>query len=257
MRDRVAEVLAERATLDNGAAAGLALSVALHAGITAAVIYAALHHPAPMMTSTLNIHFTPAQQTAAPLTVPAAPPAAPKKQATPAVPPPVAPVTPPKPVAQPVLKNTAPPDSFGRSNKKPGAAPPLPHPLATPAAATQQPTPVATVPGVANPNDITAGTSGVTGLEGGDFPYTLYIDRMRNLIGTRWFRPQSTGAGTTATIHFVINRDGSIRDVTLETSTGNGTFDRAAQRAVVEASPLPPLPFAYSGTYLGVHLTFR
>jgi TonB family protein len=173
------------------------------------------------------------------------------------VPPPVAPVTPPKPVEHPVVKNTAPPDPFGRSNKKPGAAPPLPHPLALPAPATQQPAPAATVPGVANPNDITAGTSGVTGLEGGDFPYTLYIDRMRNLIGTRWFRPQSTGLGTTATIHFVINRDGSIRDVTLETSTGNGTFDRAAQRAVVEASPLPPLPFAYSGTYLGVHLTFR
>src|SRR5258708_26774878 len=126
MRDRVAEVLAEGATLDNGAAAGLALSVALHAGITAAVIYAALHHPAPLMTSTLNIHFTPLPQTT-PLTLPAAPPAAPKKQATPAVPP-IAPVTQPKPVAQPVVKNTAPPDSFGRSNKTPGPAPPLPHP---------------------------------------------------------------------------------------------------------------------------------
>ena len=185
MQDRVAEVLAERATLDNGAAAGLALSVALHAGITAVVIYAALHHPAPEMSNVLNIKFAPVQQTA-PLTVPVAPPA---------------------------------------------------------------------VPGVANPNDITAGTSGVTGLEGGDFPYTIYIDRMRNLIGTHWFRPQGTTAA--ATVHFVINRDGSIRDVTLDTSSGNGTFDRAAQRAVVEASPLPPLPFAYSGTYLGVHLTFR
>jgi TonB family protein len=61
----------------------------------------------------------------------------------------------------------------------------------------------------------------------------------------------------TTTVHFVINRDGTIRDVTNETASGNGTFDRAALRAVLEATPLPPLPFGYSGTYLGVHLTFR
>ncbi len=133
--------------------------------------------------------------------------------------------------------------------------PPAPQPAATQAPVVAQPSHGPAVPGVANPNDITAGSSGVTGLEGGDFPYTIYIDRMRNLIGTHWFRPQSATA--VATVHFVINRDGSIRDVTLDASSGNGVFDRAAQRAVVEASPLPPLPFAYSGTYLGVHLTFR
>jgi TonB family protein len=261
MRDRVAEVLAERATLDNGAAAGLALSVALHAAITAAAVYAALHRPAPQLANVLNIRFAPAPQAAEPLTTPAAPPAAPKLQEAPKpvpkIPTPVAQPTPPKPVPQPVMKNTAPPDAFGRSNKKPGAAPlPAPQPAASTAPVTAQPTHAPAVPGVANPNDIAAGNSGVTGLEGGDFPYTIYIDRMRNLIGTHWFRPQGTSAAA-ATIHFVINRDGTIRDVTLDTSSGNGVFDRAAQRAVVEASPLPPLPFAYSGTYLGVHLTFR
>jgi TonB family protein len=78
---------------------------------------------------------------------------------------------------------------------------------------------------------------------------------MKSLIGTHWFRPQ--GATATATIHFTINRDGTIRDVMLEKPSGDGTFDRAAQRAVMESSPLPPLPFAFSGNYLGVHLTFR
>lgn len=265
MRDRVAEVLAERAMLDNGAAAGLALSVALHAAITAAAVYAALHRPAPQLTNILNIRFAPVPQAAEPLTAPATTPATPVKQAVPQpvqqpvqqVPQPVVQPAQPKPVAQPVLKNTAPPDAFGRSNKKPGAfpPPPAPHSVTSTAPVTAQPAHAPAVPGVANPDDIAAGNSGVTGLEGGDFPYTIYIDRMRNLIGTHWFRPQGTAAA--ATIHFVINRDGTIRDVTLDTSSGNGVFDRAAQRAVVEASPLPPLPFAYSGTYLGVHLTFR
>jgi TonB family protein len=58
-------------------------------------------------------------------------------------------------------------------------------------------------------------------------------------------------------VKFVIDRDGTLRDAATETESGNGTFDRAALRAVIEASPLPPLPFGYSGTYLNVHLTFK
>jgi TonB family protein len=79
---------------------------------------------------------------------------------------------------------------------------------------------------------------------------------MKTLIGQRWLRPQ-VGGTITATVAFVIDRDGTIRDAKNEISSGNGTFDRAALRAVLEASPLPPLPFGYNGTYLGVHLTFR
>jgi TonB family protein len=58
-------------------------------------------------------------------------------------------------------------------------------------------------------------------------------------------------------VYFAIDRDGTIRDAKIETPSGDGTFDRAALRAVLESSPLPPLPFGYAGTYLGVHLTFR
>src|SRR5215470_14515892 len=103
MRDRVAEVLAERAALDGGTAAGLALSIALHAGVTAAVIYAALHHPAPEMTSVLNIKFAPI---------------APQRQETVVAKPKAADAAAPhreEPKPKPVpVKNTAPPDAFGR-----------------------------------------------------------------------------------------------------------------------------------------------
>jgi len=115
---------------------------------------------------------------------------------------------------------------------------------------------VTTKPGVIGGTDIPVGSAGVTGIEG-DFPYTIYIDRMRVLIGQHWLRPQPTADGLTSTIHFVIDRDGTIRDAKNEISSGNGTFDRAALRAVLETSPLPPLPFGYNGTYLGVRLTFR
>lgn len=241
MEDRVAEVLAQRAAVGGGPAAGILLSVTLHAALAALAAYAAIHHAPPQIANVINIQFTP-------MTPANAAPAAAKPK-TPVIHEPTPHLETPvvaKPAAPPVpAKNTAPPSVFGKSTKKPAnVAPPpsLPQPAAIAATAT---TP-----------EIAVGTSGVTGLEGGDFPYTIYIERMKTLIGTNWFRPQ-VAAGTALTMYFVVDRDGSVRDVKVETSSGNAAFDRAAQRAVLEVSPLPPLPFGYNGTYLGVHLTFK
>jgi protein TonB len=244
MQDRVGELLAERARLGGGTAAGIAVSMLLHGFIAAGIIYAAMHAVAPQEVSTLSIKFAPT----APSVV--------TKAITPAAPPPVVAkkIAIPEPIAEapkPVVKNepkTVPFSPFGKSSKKGSETPPTPHP--------QPPTPqVAAKPGIVGGTDIPIGSTGVTGIEG-DFPYTIYIDRMKTLIRQRWLRPQ-VSSGIVATVSFVIDRDGTIRDAKNEISSGNGTFDRAALRAVLEASPLPPLPFGYNGTYLGVHLTFR
>ncbi|HEX9458870.1 MAG TPA: TonB family protein [Thermoanaerobaculia bacterium] len=244
MDDRIGDLLAERARLGGNAAAGIVISILLHGSIAAGVIYAAMHAAAPQEMSTLKIGFAPA--TVAPPTPitptphPAAP--APKKLT---IPEPVA--EPPKPVVKSEPK-TVPLSPFGQSSRKGSEKPPTPHP--------PPPTPqLATKPGVVGGVDIPIGAAGVTGIEG-DFPYTIYIDRMKTLIGQHWLRPQ-VGNGVVVTVSFVIDRDGTIRDAKNEIPSGNGTFDRAALRAVLEASPLPPLPFGYNGTYLGVHLTFR
>lgn len=84
----------------------------------------------------------------------------------------------------------------------------------------------------------------------------MYLERMVSLVGKRWFRPQISRELTTQ-IYFVIERDGRIHDAVVRIPSGNGTFDRAALRSIMESSPLPPLPFGYEGTYLGVHLTFH
>jgi protein TonB len=245
MDDRVGNLLAERARLGGGAGAGIAVSLLLHGSIAAAVIYAAMHATAPQEMSTLSIRFAAMPATVrapTPITPTAPTPPAPKK------------LTIPEPIADPsktVVKSepkTVPLSAFGKSPKKGSETPPAPHPA--------PPTPQVTAkPGVVGGVDIPIGAAGVTGIEG-DFPYTIYIDRMKTLIGQRWLRPQA-GNGVAATVSFVIDRDGTIRDARNEIPSGNGTFDRAALRAVLEASPLPPLPFGYNGTYLGVHLTFR
>ena len=200
---------------------------------------------APQEVSTLSIKFAPAAGVASRESGVVAPTPAtrlpiPKKLE---IPEPVA--QPPKPGVKSEPK-TVPLSNFGRSTKKGSETPPAPQPPAPQIAAK---------PGVVGGIDIPIGSAGVTGIEG-DFPYTIYIDRMKTLIGQRWLRPQA-GTGITATVSFVIDRDGTIRDAKNEIPSGNGTFDRAALRAVLEASPLPPLPFGYNGTFLGVHLTFR
>jgi protein TonB len=245
MHDRVAELLAQRARIGGGAGGGIALSVLLHGSIVGAVVYAAIHASAPQQVSALNIRFAPVAATPQPVSAPPVP--APPAPAAPTlkIPEPVPEA--PKPVAKPEPK-TVPLSSFGQSTKKGSEKPPAPVPHVAP------PIPAPTN-GIVGNIDIPAGASGVTALDG-DFPYTIYIERMKSLIGQRWFRPQ-VGGGTVATVSFSIDRDGTIREVKNEISSGNGTFDRAALRAVLEASPLPPLPFAYNGTYLGVHLTFR
>ena len=231
MHDRVAEVLAQRQTLESGAAAGVALSVFLHSAAAVAIVYAAMHQPPPQLVPTVTVSLVPMSGGQAPRL---------SGQAKAPVLHEPAPVL-AKPAAKPEPK-TAPPSVFGKSTKKPSE---------NPAPAPQPVVPTSTAPAV----EVPLGGAGVTSLEG-DFPYTLYIQNMTRLIGQHWARPE-VKAGTSTILYFAINRDGSIRDVKIETPSNNPFYDRAAQRAVMETSPLPPLPFAYNGTFLGVHLAFK
>lgn len=251
MDDRVGDVLNSRsAALQRGAAPSVLLSLALHGALAGAAFYVALHTPQPEAASVLNIRFKPlpaSPSTAAPPTkTPATtqPPATIPPEAAAKVPKMEIPVTTNVPAEKVPPKDAVPLSNFGRSTKRGSDAVVPPPAIAQPA-----------VPGIAAAADVPVGGSGVTGLDGGDFPYTIYIDNMKRLVGTRWFRPQFNGGA--ATIYFALDRDGSIRDARVETTSGNATFDRSALRAVIESSPLPPLPFGYSGTFLGVHLTFK
>lgn len=260
MRDGVADVLAQRAALDRGAGLGVLLSLLLHGGLSAVGVYAALHASPPRTAQMVNIQFAPMPGPAAAPAIEKPKPAEPKKvePPKPAIvepkprieePKPLAEKPPEKPPAKPE-KNTVPLSPFGRSTKKGSETPPVAKPTPAPPAAAVAPP----VPGTTT--DVPVGGSGITGLEGGDFPYTLYIQSMHRRIGTNWFRPQ-VPAGTATVVYFRIQRDGTIAEAKIETSSGNGTFDRSALSAVRSSSPLNPLPFGYDGTFLGVHLTFK
>jgi TonB family protein len=242
--DLVAEVLVARRNLAGSEVTGIFGSILLHILLFSAAVAAAHRHPQAMATPFIAIKFAPMQAAAA-LQSPKPP-----SLATPApkIEQPIVETAKPLPPKS-VSSKTVPLSPFGKSTKKgeekQGLAPAVaPSPISGTAALA----PAKAVPAI--------GSAGVTGLEGGDFPYTIYIERMRTLIAGKWFRPQAS-TETLTSVYFIIDRDGAIRDAKIESPSGDGTFDRAALRAVLEASPLPPLPFGYTGSYLGVHLTFH
>jgi TonB family protein len=94
----------------------------------------------------------------------------------------------------------------------------------------------------------------------GDFRFAYYLAAIRNKIGSRWVPPpgvESRGRPVRATLYFRIHRDGQISVAQVETSSGMSYFDQTAMRALLAATPLPPLPAGYSDNYLGVHFGFE
>lgn len=250
MHDAVADVLVERQRLARPNPAGFLISLALHAGLALVFVAAARSHRPTDLRPVLAVRFAPARPAATSVSTPAAPARPATRNEAP---------KPPEPEPKPEKKPAVPPvekSLWGRSEKKPKEEPKEEAPSRVDEASTRLPgSPAggaaggaAGVPGI--------GMAGVAGLEGGDFPYTIYVDRMLTIIGRNWFRPQ-TKAEPIVQVFFTIERDGKIRDPQIEKSSGSAVFDRAALRAVIESSPLPPLPFGYSGSELGVHMTFH
>lgn len=60
----------------------------------------------------------------------------------------------------------------------------------------------------------------------------------------------------TVIIRFAITRDGDIRNLKVEKSSGNRKMDRAAFKSVRASSPFPPLPRKFDGPFLAVRLRF-
>ncbi|HXI11551.1 MAG TPA: TonB family protein [Thermoanaerobaculia bacterium] len=241
MNDRVNDIVAERQSLSKSDPIGALVSATLHL-IAAALIVASLRHESAGQKRYVSIRLAP------PAIRPTAS-AAPRKTELPrpAVAPTPAEVVKPAPVKPTPLAPTS-KGLFGKSDKTPVT------PVATPNATVTPETTSAVSLGtaVAMP---AVGAAGVTGLDT-SFPFTPYIERMVALVGTRWFRPQGK-SDLLATVYFSINRNGTITDIKLEKSSGDEVFDLAARRAVIESSPLPPLPFGYSDKFLGVHLSFH
>ena len=88
--------------------------------------------------------------------------------------------------------------------------------------------------------------------------YSYYLNVILTRINDNWINPY-VGSGRTfnATVVFVIERDGTVRDVKLEKKSGDGAYDASCERALLVLDRLPPLPPEFTGPRLKLHLEFE
>jgi protein TonB len=86
-----------------------------------------------------------------------------------------------------------------------------------------------------------------------------YAEIVRQRIAQNWRTSGFYGMtqSSAAIVDFIITRDGSVRNVRLEQSSGNPNIDNSALRAVYDSSPLPPLPAQVGDNYISAQFTFN
>jgi TonB family protein len=86
-----------------------------------------------------------------------------------------------------------------------------------------------------------------------------YWARVQSIISSQWEPPpvDMTGQTYTMIVKFRLQRDGIIKDVVVQQSSGNAYFDMAGQRAVLRPRVLPPFPDDMKGAYKDLEMVFR
>lgn len=105
---------------------------------------------------------------------------------------------------------------------------------------------------------VPGGEGDVMSLDLPDFEHAWYTARVVSRLKGVWRRPHLPDAiSRSATIAFTIMRDGSVRDVRVETSSGYEPLDISAVRSVYDAAPLPPLPARWEGDALPARMVYE
>jgi protein TonB len=213
------------------------VSVAVHVAFAAAlVLMPSLRHRSAIPDDPIVVDLVAGPRTAARVPATPAAPAAPPRSAqlAPSEPPKVTPVPEeptPEPVPVPEEPAPAPPTDASDPGGEPGS-------------------------GIVG--ELGGGGTGGA-LDSGDAPLGWYRDSITAAFRSHWQRPILTGRVDVIEVRvaFEILRDGAVRDLRVEESSGVATFDRAALRAIRDASPLPPLPLAWREPTLPAVWVFR
>ncbi|MEP6932517.1 MAG: TonB family protein [Nitrospirota bacterium] len=86
-----------------------------------------------------------------------------------------------------------------------------------------------------------------------------YWTRVGSYISDRWEPPpiDMTGQTYTTIVKFRYERDGKIKDVVIQKSSGNPYYDDAVKRALKDSRPLPAFPAEMAGDYKDIEMEFR
>jgi protein TonB len=242
-------------------------SIALHLALLSVFLIGARFQPRTSMGLGPG-DFTPVTLVTPEMLPAKAPAAPPRPKPVERAPEPVKPVTPElKPEKDPGIKiadepkkkpQKARPDSARTVAAAPAAAaapaPSTPSTPVDPSAADLAGVPDAPA---GNGGSVAAGMEGGGGGGGGGFgDYAYYRIAMQNRIASNW-SPGFVSGEATCVVYFRIIRSGMVVGARVEKPSGIPYYDQSALRAVLESSPLPPLPAQFPEDAVGVHFRFR
>jgi TonB family protein len=102
-----------------------------------------------------------------------------------------------------------------------------------------------------------AGGGGGGGGGGGAFgDFSYYGLAIQNRIAANW-SPAFVSGEAICIVYFRIIRSGNVVGARVEQSSGIPFYDQSALRAVLESSPMPPLPAQFPDDTVGIHFRFR
>jgi len=89
--------------------------------------------------------------------------------------------------------------------------------------------------------------------------YGYYLEILRRRVAEKWrtadVNPRLTSAPP-AIVSFEIQRDGTVRGISLLQRSGDATLDYSAQRAIQEAGPFPRLPAGFERSSATIEFWF-
>ncbi|MEO5822403.1 MAG: TonB C-terminal domain-containing protein [Vicinamibacteraceae bacterium] len=110
---------------------------------------------------------------------------------------------------------------------------------------------------MSNEGGLSTGGAGTGGqMNNVNFCDPEYLGQMISLIYRNWDQ-KGTAAAARPVIRFVIQRDGTLTDITLRQPSGYQGPDFNAQRAVMLTRAIPPLPTCYPNPTYAMNLTFE
>ena len=90
-----------------------------------------------------------------------------------------------------------------------------------------------------------------------DFKHDYYLQQVRRLLARAWDPPSGGSGVVRVSVHFIIDRTGTISALEVTATSAWNLYDRSAMGAVLNVKKLPPLPEAYSGDQLGLTVNFQ
>jgi protein TonB len=116
---------------------------------------------------------------------------------------------------------------------------------------------------LSNPNMQMPGAGGIT-LGGSNSPFGsqfgAYADLIRTRVASVWAKPgidTRVSGVPRVTVNFILHKDGSVTGVKVTQRSGIAALDFSGQRAIQDASPLPPFPPGLNKSEVSIDFVFE